>query len=857
MDLLAAKSVKWANVNSFDDTLRSQNLDTPHNGAKLMDFLKAYASRPPKIRHINKAPEPSLHEALILGDAKLEPWSATSNYIIQSLMKRLSFSEMLQRQESIHDNYEGTFQWIYHPPRDVDRPWDDFSTWLTEGRGIYWITGKAGSGKSTLMRMLHQINRTRDLLRIWCNRSPLITASFFFWNSGSKMQMSQEGLLRSALLQIIEQRIQQGDCDTLIGKLVVFTMTLSSSQDVDFKDLLQLFRLVVEDGGSSVKFFLILDGLDEFDGDKSKLISLVHTLGMYDHVKLCISSRPWIVFEDGFRQQPSLVLQHLSHHDILLYVKENLTREPSFRELSWADPLNASELIRSITRKASGVFLWVVLAVDSLVKGLADGDRVKDLEARLEEIPEELEELFSKMLHGLEGRYFQDAARLFQIHRATRWSGFGGRFGAKLPLLVYAFADEHGADHDATSKWPPRALTAKERFMTSVSMKRRINSRCNGLLEIDEPATITGETWRIKYRQLDRLISEAEAGDLSVLPTLYSYGHNLARSNVQYLHRTVKDYLEAPDIWRSIESAAPTEGQEYWVLSLCLGYIMLWKNGDEEDLRIQGTRLPELQLSSRMPMDMSPKLPSNFPLEPTNTPLPPMQLDEDRGENSRLMLENCFELATSFLPTSLRTYTRLLDAIGAALFDGGLTDVECNRPEVLSSTIWKYDELGFIFENFLALAVHLNLFEYVEAKVSRLQPSIQKATASRLLTVATLKRQSWLKQSAMSLQKDLEKDEYVLGVDQETKHASEEQDWAVLDRRAANPSFYMMHLLIRYGADPDFEAYGTSARQVVDLRRHELAGSLNVQRIMQSFDSARDKSGGLTRRAKSVFHKQT
>lgn len=567
MDFLAAKPVKWANVNSFDDTLRSQNLDTPLNEAKLIDFFKAHISRPQKVGYVNEATETTLIEALTQGNATLEPWSATSNYIVESLIKKLSFSEMLQRQESIHDNFEGTFQWIYDPPRDVDRPWDSFATWLTEGRGIYWITGKAGSGKSTLMRMLHQNKRTRDLLRIWCSGTPLITASFFFWNSGSKMQMSQEGLLRSLLLQIFEQKLQQSDCDTLLGKLVAFAMTLSSFQDFQFKDLLQLFRLFVEDGGSTVKFFIILDGLDEFDGDKSKLVSLVHTLGTYDHIKLCISSRPWVVFEDGFRQQPSLVLQHLTHHDILHYSREKLTKEPAFREMSWADPSNASELIRSITKKASGVFLWVVLTVDSLIKGLADGDRVKDLEARLDEIPEELEDLFRKMLHGLEGRYFQDAARLFQIHRASRWPGFGGEVGTRLPLLVYGFADEHGADLDATSKWPPRVLTAKECFMSSVKMKRRINSRCNGLLEIDEPAAITGETWRAKYRQLDTLISEAEAGDLSILPTLYSYGHNLAKSNVQYLHRTVRDYLEAPDIWRTIESSAPTEGDEL------LGYV--------------------------------------------------------------------------------------------------------------------------------------------------------------------------------------------------------------------------------------------------------------------------------------------
>lgn len=163
-----------------------------------MSLIEAHSRRRP--RSASDGAETNLPGALTQG--KLEPWSATSHQIIQSLIRGLSFSEMHDRQESIHDNFEGTFKWIYHPPRDVDRPWDSFTTWLTMGHGIYWITGKAGSGKSTLMRMLHQNERTVDLLRIWCSNLPLVTASFFFWNSGSKIQMSQDGLLRSVLLQI-------------------------------------------------------------------------------------------------------------------------------------------------------------------------------------------------------------------------------------------------------------------------------------------------------------------------------------------------------------------------------------------------------------------------------------------------------------------------------------------------------------------------------------------------------------------------------------------------------------------------------------------------------------------------------
>lgn len=838
MDVITTESVKWAEVKSFDDMLRSQNLDTPQNEANLMGFIKAHFAGI-RDRHMNDSTEATLPEALKQGKSKLEPWSAKSHHIIQSLIRGLSFSEMHHRQESIHDNFEGTFQWIYEPPRDLDTPWDSFATWLTEGRGIYWITGKAGSGKSTLMRMLHESERTVDLLRTWCRELPLVTGSFFFWNSGSKMQMSQEGLLRSVLLQIIEQRLRQENCDTLKDKLVVFAMMQESLQNFQFKDLLQLFRFVIEDAGKSIKFFLILDGLDEFDGDKSKLISLVHTLGKYDHVKVCTSSRPWTVFEDGFRQQPSLMLQHLTHHDILLYTRENLRKEPAFRELSWGDPSNASELIRSITRKASGVFLWVVLTVESLIKGLTDGDRVKDLEARLDEIPEELEDLFRKMLHGLEGRYFQDAARLFQIHRATRWRGFGGHAGARFPLLVYGFADEHGTDLDMTSKWPPRSLSAKECFMVSASMKRRINSRCNGLLEIGDSVPNGREIWSTKYKQLDSLISEAEAGNQSALPMLDSLSCSLARASVQYLHRTVKDYLETPDIRRSIESSAPTEGEDYWILSLSLGYIMLWMNRVEAKYKLRRENPPTLPDSSKFPSGWASEV-SSANVTTSMELFEPTQFVADCGQSSKRMLENCLEHAVGFLPSSLQSHTRLLDALGAALFERGAAEVEYNQPGTLRMAIWEYNRRlgGFIFEDFLSLAVHCNLFEYVAVKISCLPPEARVVTASRLLVVAALKRGQLLKKAALPRQDNAAG---VVELSGDCKHASEcpettKNDWSVLDQEEANPSFHMVQVLMHHGADPEFKAFGISARRIVDLSRWDLVGSPNFREIVTIFD---------------------
>ena len=75
--------------------------------------------------------------------------------------------------------------------------------WLETGKGIYWINGKAGSGKSTLMNYICAEPRTQDALEIWAQPYRLVVPTFFFWSAGSELQKTTVGLLRSLLYQIL------------------------------------------------------------------------------------------------------------------------------------------------------------------------------------------------------------------------------------------------------------------------------------------------------------------------------------------------------------------------------------------------------------------------------------------------------------------------------------------------------------------------------------------------------------------------------------------------------------------------------------------------------------------------------
>jgi polynucleotide 5'-kinase involved in rRNA processing len=71
-------------------------------------------------------------------------------------LHELSPAELDFRTDQIEDPFQDTFKWVF------DR--SSFSNWLQEGTGLFWVNGKPGSGKSTLMKYILNSQYTWDLL---------------------------------------------------------------------------------------------------------------------------------------------------------------------------------------------------------------------------------------------------------------------------------------------------------------------------------------------------------------------------------------------------------------------------------------------------------------------------------------------------------------------------------------------------------------------------------------------------------------------------------------------------------------------------------------------------------------------
>ncbi|KAG7105208.1 hypothetical protein HYQ44_016520 [Verticillium longisporum] len=80
-----------------------------------------------------------------------------------------------------------------------------FKKWLRLENGVFHIFGKAGSGKSTLMKRTCQDQVLRNELSVWAADRKLVLGSFFFWLSDNDSQCSLEGLYRSLLFEALRQ----------------------------------------------------------------------------------------------------------------------------------------------------------------------------------------------------------------------------------------------------------------------------------------------------------------------------------------------------------------------------------------------------------------------------------------------------------------------------------------------------------------------------------------------------------------------------------------------------------------------------------------------------------------------------
>ncbi|KAE8448905.1 hypothetical protein EG329_008701 [Mollisiaceae sp. DMI_Dod_QoI] len=119
------------------------------------------------------------------------------------------------------------------------------------------------------------------------------------------------------------------------------------------------------------------------------------------HIKICIASRPHPLIIAAFCTCHGFKLQDRNDNGIKSYIDRRLmiTRQSQYNPGVSDNHLKIfAEWIR---KRACGVFLWARFAVDELLLGLADGDKETKIWTRLQALPDELEEIYARIVNRI------------------------------------------------------------------------------------------------------------------------------------------------------------------------------------------------------------------------------------------------------------------------------------------------------------------------------------------------------------------------------------------------------------------------------------------------------------------------
>ncbi|KAH7024894.1 uncharacterized protein B0I36DRAFT_366796 [Microdochium trichocladiopsis] len=444
----------------------------------------------------------------------------------QRLLDSLYFASMNERRNmSSLDSFPGTFEWVFDSKcRRRKNPWHDenkcamcaatdtLRSWLVSGeQSVFWISGHAGTGKSTLVNyLIRQIADNGGSLPGGSEDAQHLVLSAFIWSSGDEMQKSVKGLLCTLLHQTLSHLHDLGQRPPSSKPSWPSKKSHADWNETEIRSALS--ATLHELNGTT---YVFVDGLDEIQpGRADDLLGLLSTLQELGRIKICVSSRPEPIFERSLQRFPHLRLQDLTHNDIFSYLERKLGDD--LRSLPGSDDMNHNPdaVIQHLTYHASGVFLWVELVVRSLKEGITNYDTWEQLWARIKDIPEDLESLYGSMLRRRGANktpYHNSSATFFALILAH------GNLELNSLAFIALYSDR--ALRHAHQDIRLHHKTAEALYQGVDRVREQMRAQCGGLLDLGRGGV---DPW------------------------------STALLGVSFIHRTARDFMldKGRDLWQ-------------------------------------------------------------------------------------------------------------------------------------------------------------------------------------------------------------------------------------------------------------------------------------------------------------------
>lgn len=393
-------------------------------------------------------------------------------------------------------------------------------------------------------------------------RSPGRSAFFFFDGSAKEpLAKSPEGLYRSLVYQLIPKFKPE-----LHRLLTSYHEKMCRPWYVDeLQDVLESMFSQEQETPSTI----IIDALDECNQDPVLVFEflqhLLKTSSVFGaRLNIAISSRS--SFNPEYVSCNAVSIEDYNKADIAIYVKEKFrTRRQRDAEAVFEPSWRAFE--SALVEQASGVFLWVVLVVNSLLEDRRKGRSFDQLEKVLKRIPNDIEILLGRLLAEYKADEVESAIHFFQ------WVLLSGR-----PLSLHEWnhilAMIEMPHIGSIGDWDDTKYCEQDDFEYAAAKSKlledRIRALSKGLVEIrDRQSSTPGDT--------------SVVGASSIRASAGSFSNGVV---VEFIHGAIYKFFMSGAGFRKLSSPLdvdPITSGHLYILRCCIRYSLL---EEMDDLRI-------------------------------------------------------------------------------------------------------------------------------------------------------------------------------------------------------------------------------------------------------------------------------
>ncbi|KAL9488601.1 hypothetical protein ACSS6W_000878 [Trichoderma asperelloides] len=483
------------------------------------------------------------------------------------LLQSLKFESMNARRTEIKIANEATYVSFFKSLEFKKEPtsgsaavaWANFVKWLQSDEQTFWIQGKPGAGKSTLVKFLFQHENTKKALDKWNHNS--IIVSHFFWKPGNILQRNFRGLLCSLNHQLLSA--EPSLIDQILSEFKS-TKENDSIGDWELSHLVTIFKSILANCNRPI--FFLIDGVDEAI-EAEEILKFLASCVTLRNTKWCISSRGEEVFQQAFSKYNGLKLHEYTRDDMRDFARKEI--HYSLENIQGYDK-NYSEhfleiLQYSLVNKAEGVYLWLVIALESIKRGLRHNDREDVILSRLEKLPTGLEELYADMWGRLgedKDIYQREAAHYFNLLIINR-------------TLAAKYHEEYGASFFEWPLTPFQMMLAQDdelqRNLLDQSYELQLSKLENNCLDMTKSLSIktaglltTQDNFRFRVREE------------------YSQLEKHVTSKIEFVHRTLFDFLTDTESGRDILAQAQADHVYVQLATIMLCQLRIMETNDRE-----------------------------------------------------------------------------------------------------------------------------------------------------------------------------------------------------------------------------------------------------------------------------------